>query len=129
MRESARETNRYGTKNKTYGIVECNSQAFQYARLLVRMQNQRCVHNARRSVARKRVVYIREWSGGRGCDALTAAVTPHVDTSSVADGDAYVIVMQGGNVGHSSHFMLDLMVQLLIMKSCAFFFFHSLLHL
>lgn len=90
------------------------------------MQDQRCVHNTRRPVARKRVVYVREWSGGRGRDALAAAVTPHVDTSSVADGDAYVIVVQGGNVGHPSHFVLDLMVQLLIMKSYALSFFFVL---
>jgi len=70
------------------------------------------MHNARRPVARKRVVHVRERSGSRGCDALTAAVTPHVDTSSLADGDAYVIVVHSGDVGHSSHFVTDLMIQL-----------------
>lgn len=127
MRESARETNRYGRKNKTYRIIECSFQAFQYARLFIHVQDQRFVHNARRPVTRKRVVHVRERSGGRSRDALTAAVTPHVDTSSVADGNAYVIVVQGGDVGHPSHFVLDPMVQLLIVKSFAFSFLLSVL--
>lgn len=85
------------------------------------------MHNTRRAPARKRVMQVRERSGGRDRDALTAAVTPHVDTSSLADGDARVIVVQGGDVGHPSHFVFDLTVQLLIMKSFASFFFSFVL--
>lgn len=73
---------KYEIKNVIYGIVKRSSQTFQYTRVLIRMQNQWFVHNAGRCVARKCVVYIQKWSGGRSRDALPATVTPHVHTSA-----------------------------------------------
>ena len=85
------------------------------------------MHNARWSITRKRVVYVGEWSGGWDSDALTTTVTPHVDTSSFADGDTYVIVVHSSDVRYPSHFVLDLIVQLLMTLSFfSFFFIRSL---
>lgn len=74
------------------------------------------MHDTRRCIASERVVYAGERRTGWRRDALTAAVTPHIDASALANGDADMIVMQGGDVRYSSHLLHKCMIQLPITK-------------
>lgn len=61
------------------------------------------MHDIRGRVACQHLVQVRQRSGYWYNDTLTAALTPHEDTSTLADSGAYVIVVQRGDIGHSAH--------------------------
>lgn len=81
------------------------------------------MHDARRGVGREHVVHGRERRHRRHQDTLAATVAPHVNASAFADGDAYVTVVQCGNVEHSSHLVRDLVAQLLVIEILRLYFF------